>query len=1019
MSNYHLNNLAGGLKDANEEVSTQKRINSLSDDPVGLTQVMNINSTLDNLEQIGTNVAVGKNWLDASETALNSVSDLILEVKSEVSRLASASSTADERFDAVERINGIIEQLVSLGNTQLSGSYVFSGTDTGTASLVYDGSVDPPLVTYGGNTNPFVIQSDKFSTVEVGRSGSTIFWSDAIDINSTNNTIVFKEDNGHGSASEITMTTVVPEGEYTAKQLGKAIEDAVNKASQEDGYGITYVIEFDDESSAYSIREDGSYDGYMRTQFLWESGEEAYVNGVTASQGIDPDDVDVTVLNKDSLTIETSEPMRIVWAGDETWRVQNNPGYIIVPSTISGTDTEVGIDLDEDGDADIQIRLAEPVTEEGQYIEFDIVTATNDTSVGNEIGFSDTDIQISPAVSDGNPVFTTDITIRDGDNDIMTFEEVNSTGGVSTISIDLNTSGADMVYADINALALHIETTMEAASLGFGNAIDYAVTYDSDTSKFTIREDGTNLNELRLLWSSSGGASTTAATLGYYELDDVITYPASEVFTQAVITIDSTNNMLDFEEIDGLGFSSGELNAYIQSGTYRSIADLETAIEDAMNDASAASGYGATYDVTYDEIGEQFTIQWNGGTALNELHLLWDSGINTDESIGEVLGFDTTADDDAAVISISSDTAPVLMQFDSTNNAIDFVETDADGTLSDQVSVEIPEGDYTNLDQVATAIQAALREASPNNVDYTVSYDYATGAFMVKGSDAAITSFSLLWDSGDNASASAAAMLGFDPARDNEVTFSQSDVPVVNITIDGTNNKIDFKEIIEVEKGLDVSEMTAEIATGVYTDYSDLAHEMEKALEAESLANGNAVDYSVTYDDVTKRFSIKEAGTSLEEFQLLWGSGTNSPTSQGGTGQSIGSIIGFDGVDDVEMPVESTKEVSWGIFDTLTDLVGYLETNDVDGIQRTIGRLEMDYDTMTSTIADIGLKYNRLEARETIISELNVSLKERRSSIEDADIAESIMNLTALETAYEAALYSTSTVLKVSLMDYL
>lgn len=118
-------------------------------------------------------------------------------------------------------------------------------------------------------------------------------------------------------------------------------------------------------------------------------------------------------------------------------------------------------------------------------------------------------------------------------------------------------------------------------------------------------------------------------------------------------------------------------------------------------------------------------------------------------------------------------------------------------------------------------------------------------------------------------------------------------------------------------------------------------------------------------------------------------------------------------------PVTGNREVEWGIFNTLMDLKQYLSENDTDGIERTIGRLETNFDNITSRIVDVGMKYSRLEVRETITSQVTLSLKERRSMIEDADMIEALMNFQNIKTAYEAALASTSQILNISLVNYL
>jgi flagellar hook-associated protein 3 FlgL len=1014
---YSLGSLTSRLQTANEIISTQKRINEISDDPLGLSQVLSLRNSIGNLDQIQTNVTMGKSWLKGSESALDSVNDLILDAKTDVLRLANDSSTADERRDAIERINSILEQIVSLGNTKVNSSYIFSGTDTNVMPFIYDTSVNPEKVVYQGNNTPFEIRADQNSGVQVGRDGYETFWDQEIEINATNNKIIFKEDNGHGSASEIVLTATVPDGLYTAEKLETAVRNALNEASSKNGYGATYVVEYNSDKKTYAIREDGSFKGYLKTEFMWETGGEAYINNIAASPAIDPDDIHISV-NETALTIGTPEPwgtdpFKLVWQGNNTWTVLNNPGYVITPSKISGTADSVEIDLDESGTPDITIKLDAPVNNVGDYIEFEIMTARGDLSVGNEIGFNGDNSISAPPVSDHQAQYITELVITDGANDEITFQEVNSTGGATTFTIDLNTTGAGITYTDMNSLAKAIETKMEAASAGGPNSIDYDVSYDPETSRFKIREKGTGLDELNLQWSLSNSAST----LGFYPVDDKTVYPASDLVLDRTIILDNTNNTFSFQETDLLGVPGAVLTATVAAGTYRDATSFAAAIEASL-DAATANVPPADYSVTYDAGTNRFTIADISGN-LQEFDLLWNSEGPSSDTLAKSLGYSPQVDYTGAV-SHTGSSDPVIMTFDKTNNWIDFSETDENGNTIN-ASIQIPEGDYTNPDYLAALIQTKMRAASFNSVDYSVSYDAVEGEFIFKeGGHADIASFSLLWYSGDHPSTNAADMLGFATTNDDKVRFSISDDSIVNITIDASNNKIDFQEVATGNSGKVSDNLTASIAQKTYTSHEELAREVEKAMEAESRKNGNAIDYTVAWDEVTQKFTIKENGTRLDEFHLQWKSGDNAPVSLGGSGESIGSILGFDSLaDDVVEPLTSTRNVEWGIFNTLMDLKQYLTENDTDGIERTIGRLETNFDNMTSRIVDVGMKYNRLEVRETITSQVTLSLKERRSMIEDADIIEALMNFQNIKTAYEAALASTSQILNISLVDYI
>jgi flagellar hook-associated protein 3 FlgL len=93
--------------------------------------------------------------------------------------------------------------------------------------------------------------------------------------------------------------------------------------------------------------------------------------------------------------------------------------------------------------------------------------------------------------------------------------------------------------------------------------------------------------------------------------------------------------------------------------------------------------------------------------------------------------------------------------------------------------------------------------------------------------------------------------------------------------------------------------------------------------------------------------------------------------------------------------------------------------DDVDGIERSITRLDTHFNHFTTTISDTGYKEIRLDIKENVISDLNLSYMTRKSKLEDADMIKAISELQARETAYQAALASSARVMQLSLMDYL
>jgi len=165
---YNLGSISEELNKANEIASTGKRINNLSDDPVGLTQSLNIRSTLESIEQMGRNISYGNSWLTASESALTRVEDILSDTKALCVQMASGTTGADQRSSAAGTVQNMLDEIVSLGNTDVTGNYIFAGSKTDTIPFDQDG-------TYNGDNNAFAIKISKNSTVEVGSDGEEVF----------------------------------------------------------------------------------------------------------------------------------------------------------------------------------------------------------------------------------------------------------------------------------------------------------------------------------------------------------------------------------------------------------------------------------------------------------------------------------------------------------------------------------------------------------------------------------------------------------------------------------------------------------------------------------------------------------------------------------------------------------------------------------------------------------------------------------------------------------------------------
>jgi len=168
VAKFQLANIAEELNNANRIVSTGKRMNELSDDPVGITQALDIKTTLANIEQLKRNMSLGNSWLTSSESALNQTQDIVTDMKTLAVEMASASKDTSQRSSAANIVQNMLEEIVALANTDIGGRYIFAGTKTDTVPFDQIG-------TYSGNNSPFSVKISKDSSIAVGSDGQTVF----------------------------------------------------------------------------------------------------------------------------------------------------------------------------------------------------------------------------------------------------------------------------------------------------------------------------------------------------------------------------------------------------------------------------------------------------------------------------------------------------------------------------------------------------------------------------------------------------------------------------------------------------------------------------------------------------------------------------------------------------------------------------------------------------------------------------------------------------------------------------
>lgn len=129
----NLQGTIGKMAEAQNQVSTGKRFEKMSEDPLAGTQVMNADRALRGIEQYRRNTTAARTRTDAEEATLSQLSDLLARAKELGIQEGSASGNPTSRAAAKAEVDRIIDQVVQLGNTQVGTEYIFAGDQVTTA----------------------------------------------------------------------------------------------------------------------------------------------------------------------------------------------------------------------------------------------------------------------------------------------------------------------------------------------------------------------------------------------------------------------------------------------------------------------------------------------------------------------------------------------------------------------------------------------------------------------------------------------------------------------------------------------------------------------------------------------------------------------------------------------------------------------------------------------------------------------------------------------------------------------
>jgi flagellar hook-associated protein 3 FlgL len=156
LSDSFINNLQANmdqLSKLNQKISTGLDVNTPSDAPEKIGRIISMRDSIDNITQYQKNVSETVNYMESSQTALNTISGVLNDAHTMAVQAANGTYSADDRATMAVDVDNKIQEMISMGNTQVEGKYIFSGFKTTTApfSATLSGT-SVTAVTYNGDS---------------------------------------------------------------------------------------------------------------------------------------------------------------------------------------------------------------------------------------------------------------------------------------------------------------------------------------------------------------------------------------------------------------------------------------------------------------------------------------------------------------------------------------------------------------------------------------------------------------------------------------------------------------------------------------------------------------------------------------------------------------------------------------------------------------------------------------------------------------------------------------------------
>ncbi len=198
------------LQNTQLQLSSGKRVQTPSDDPVAATRILQINQDLDLVSQYQRNIDLVENRLRQEDDLLAGVNDIVIRIRELTIQAGDGAQNEDDKLFLAAEIKERLSQLVGMMNSQdPSGEFIFAGFQGSTRPFEQNKSGQ---YEYQGDEGQRKLQIDTSVTIASNDSGKAVF----VDIEAAEKTFFTHVNPNNASVPPAVITTgqVIDQAEY-------------------------------------------------------------------------------------------------------------------------------------------------------------------------------------------------------------------------------------------------------------------------------------------------------------------------------------------------------------------------------------------------------------------------------------------------------------------------------------------------------------------------------------------------------------------------------------------------------------------------------------------------------------------------------------------------------------------------------------------------------------------------------------------------------------------------------------